>query len=173
MSLEVEDGTGKSNAESYLSVDDADTYWDAHGQLSAWMTSTVAQKEEALRVGTQYIDMNYGSRWKGYRTNSGQALDFPRSDIVDRDEYDVDSDDVPTKLEQATAEAAYRHRNETDGLMPDVSTSVSGITRERVRVGEIEDEKEYAGVKATSKQFPKIDSLLRDFIHDGWILERA
>ena len=173
MALEVEDGTGKTNADSYLSVDDADAYWDNHGQLSAWMDSTTAQKEEALRVGTQYLDMNYGPAWKGSRTNGTQALDFPRSDMVDRDEYNIDSDSIPTKLEHATAEAAYRHRNETDGLFPDVSASDSGVKRERVRVGEIEDEKEYSGAKVTTKQFLKIDALVRDFVHGGLILERA
>ena len=42
MALTHEDGTGKADAESYLSVTDADTYHTAHGDPAAWSGATTA-----------------------------------------------------------------------------------------------------------------------------------
>ena len=50
MALIVEDGSGKLDSESYISVADCTTYCTAHG-LTAW-TGTDAAKETALRNAT-------------------------------------------------------------------------------------------------------------------------
>lgn len=54
MALIVEDGTGLADAESYLSVADADTY-HADRNNEAWQDYSTAEKEAALRKATQYI----------------------------------------------------------------------------------------------------------------------
>ena len=74
MALVVEDGTGLSTAESYISVADADTYHSDRG--NALWTGTDAVKEEALRQATEYLDATYD--WKGSISLTTQALNWPR-----------------------------------------------------------------------------------------------
>lgn len=73
--LIVEDGTGLSNAESYVSVADADAYHSAMGN-SSWATGDTAAKEAALRRGTQYLDAHYS--FAGEPLTETQALEWPR-----------------------------------------------------------------------------------------------
>lgn len=77
MSLIIEDGTGLPDAESYVSVADADQYAQAMG-LSSWLATDVteAQKETALRRATQYVDSRY--QYKNSKQDADQALEWPR-----------------------------------------------------------------------------------------------
>ena len=166
MALIVEDGTGKSDAESYLSVADADTYHTKHGDSSDWSGASTAEKEEALRMATQYLDATYNALWIGTRANETQVLDWPRSDAEDTDGFVIASDTLPKAIEDATAEAAVRHITETDGLFPDVSTPGS-IKSYKVKVGPVEEATEYVGGNPQVKAFRIIDSLLRGLITSG------
>lgn len=58
MSIVVEDGTGLSNAETYVSVANASTYHANFGN-AAWAAATTAAQESALRMAAQYIDSHY------------------------------------------------------------------------------------------------------------------
>ncbi len=102
MALIVEDGTGLSTAESYISVADADTYIAAYkGANTTWDGATEADKEIAARQATQYLDGRF--YWKGQVSSSTQVLDFPRDLIYD--EIGTEIEGVPTGLEQACATA--------------------------------------------------------------------
>ncbi|MBA8886157.1 hypothetical protein FHW12_000348 [Dokdonella fugitiva] len=87
MTLIVEDGTGLPNAETYVSVADADAYHLAMSN-AAWAAAPTPAKEGALRRAAQYIDSFY--RFRGNRLSEiavpapaeQQALQWPR-DIVD------------------------------------------------------------------------------------------
>lgn len=163
MALVVEDGTGKSDADSYLSVADADTYHAAHGQPTAWENATDVEKEQALRLATQYLDSHYRRRWQGYRASQTQALMWPRSNVYRDYGYVISSTTIPVELEHATAEAAMRSISETDGLMPDIDEPGS-ISREQVTVGEISYTTEYAGSRSQTKRFRIIDDLLAELL---------
>jgi len=163
MALIVEDGTGKSDAESYLSEADADTYHTAHGNPTAWSGATSAAKEEALRMGTQYLDVVYGQRWLGSRSNTDQALAWPRSDVVDYDGLLIASNTIPQDLKDATAEAAIRHISETNGLLPDVSEP-GDIASETDKVGPISTSRTYVGGRSQLKQFSLIDGLIAGLV---------
>lgn len=157
----VEDGTGLLNSNSYLSVAEADQYFENHGDPIAWTGSTVPQKEEALRLATQYIDTVYGDIWVERRSSEAQSLDWPRAFVNDRDGFAVESDIVPQDVKDATAEAAVRHREGTD-LLPDIDTP-GGIKREKVKVGPIEEDITYTGSGGQVVQFRIIDLLLDHF----------
>lgn len=103
MALIVEDGTGLANAEAYISVADADTYFAARGD-TVWAALTEAAKEQALRKGADYLE---GYRWKGERYTATQALSWPRAYVV-VDGYTLDADELPTALVRANAELAVR-----------------------------------------------------------------
>lgn len=155
MSLTVETGQGLPDAESYLSVADADAYHTRFGNTS-W-TGTTPEKEIALRRATQYIDATYGLRWQGQRVNSVQALDWPRYDVVTRDGYVLDSTTLPQALKDATAEMAIACLEEDPMPSPDVNAE---IKKERFKVGPIEEETEYVDGKSETTYHRKVSSLL-------------
>lgn len=76
MALIVEDGTGLSEADSYISVADADNYVSSMVGDAGWAGATEAEKERALRRATQYVDARY--RYKNSKLSPDQALEWPR-----------------------------------------------------------------------------------------------
>lgn len=157
MALIVEDGTGKPDAESYVSVAEADAYHAARG-VTSWSAAAVDAREAALRNGTSYVDAMYA--WKGAPTTSTQALAWPRTG-VEADGYEIATDFIPPKLRHATCEAALKSLTST--LVPDVSpqqvveTTVGPIT------------KKYAATERNGGQvrYPFVDALLRGLVEGG------
>lgn len=74
MALIVEDGSGKVDAESYVSVADCAAYATAHGLTFA---GDEPAKEARLRRATQYLDAQYA--YKGEEQTDAQALAWPRT----------------------------------------------------------------------------------------------
>lgn len=99
--LIVEDGTGKADAEAYISVADADTYFADRG-YTLWAGLSEAEKEQALRRACDYMEGVFASRWYGDRASTTQALSWPRTGT------DYDSDVVPVQVKRANAELAFR-----------------------------------------------------------------
>ena len=99
----VEDGTGLSNSDSYLSVADADTYWTAHGSPTDWTGATTANKEAALVYATRWLDDNFSWLSNIYKTT--QALDWPRWSYYDSEGRTI-AVGVPQRIKDATAELA-------------------------------------------------------------------
>jgi len=171
MSLTVEDGTGKTDADSYLSVADADTYNTSHSASAAWIAAVEATKEKALRLATQYLDVRYDGRWKSYRTNETQALAWPRAYAIDEDGYYWDSDQMPQRLEDATAELALRVVG-GDTLLSDI-TKPGTIKSQSVTVGPIQKSITYVGGYTQVKGYPLIDGLVKPLVKSSSSLERG
>lgn len=164
MSLIVEDGTGLANADSYLSVADADTYHSNLGNTS-WGALSTPNKELALRKATKYLDHRYFYRWRGARSYRQQGLDWPRYQVIDRDGYLLDFDELPQALKNATAEAALIASSED--LEPDVAADDSGsLSSEMVKVGPVEISQAYVGGKSTVKTFTKVARELQRLLSD-------
>jgi hypothetical protein len=130
MAFVAEDGTGKSDSNSYTSVSYTKTYLsDRYGVTDPLYLSSDADIERFLIQSTQYLDSRYRLRYKGYKTNYNQALSWPRLDVTDADGYYVDGNVIPTELQQATIEIARRFRA-GDILLPD--TDPGAVKLERV-----------------------------------------
>jgi len=157
MALEVEDGTGKSTAESYISVADASNYHTVRGNTAWAALATDALREAALRKATDFMRQVYRSRWQGYKVNEDQALDWPRYD-VEVEGYAIDSDIVPTEIKNACAELALRAS--AADLNPDLT---QGVAREKV--GQIEVEYDKASPQFT--RYRAIDALLSPYLKAG------
>lgn len=136
MALIVEDGTGMANAESYISVSDADTYHSNLGNAT-WATLTTTVKEQLLRKATNYMVQVYRLAWAGIRKNDTQSLDFPRYLVPKYDNgamysyYDENS--VPKEVQDACCEFALKANSAT--LAPDLERLTK---REKVGVLEVE-----------------------------------
>jgi hypothetical protein len=160
MALIVENGTGLINAESYISVADADTYHSNRGN-SIWATLTTTAKEQLLRKSTDYIEQVYRLRWLGYRHTEDQALSFPRDEVPRRDFTFLNqfsfypNDEVPNEVKNACAELALKANN--DELAPDIERLAR---REKVGVLEVE----YDINSPAYVVYRAIDNLLAPFL---------
>lgn len=160
MALIVENGTGLVDAESYISVADADTYHSNRGN-TAWAALTTTAKEQLLRKATDYMEQAYRLRWLGYRHTELQALSFPR-DQVPRNDFTYlnqfsfyPNDEVPNEIKNACAEFAYR-ANSVD-LAPDIARIAK---REKVGVLEVE----YDPNSPAYTIFRAVDNLVAPFL---------
>ncbi len=161
MALVVEDGTGKTDAESYISVADSNTYHTAHGH-TAW-TGSETVKEQALRAATQYLDATFQLQWKGRSVTKEQALDWPRSGATLQDGWNIDSDEIPASLQHATTELALHAL--TEELIPDIDDP-GVITSHAVKVGPISEQFDYNS-RSQEKFFRLASNLIRDLIEPG------
>ena len=165
MAFVVEDGTGKADANSYVSVADADAYAADHELPSKWSSATTAQKQKALRLATQNLDARYNGRWLGTRNIRLQALDWPRFNVEDSDGYLVDFNVVPQAVKDATVELALRQVQLASGtlLIPDQS-SPGTIASESVSIGEISESITYVGGRGQQTDYVLVDLLVRDLV---------
>ena len=157
MSLICEDGSGKSDSESYISVADASTYHTARGNTAWAALTTDALREAALRRATDYMRQAYRSRWQGYKVNEDQALDWPRYDVV-VEGYAIDDEIVPTEIKNACAELALKAA--TADLLADQS---QGVVREKVGPIEVEYDKS----SPQSTRYKAIDAILSPYLKAG------
>ncbi len=113
-----EDGSGKVDANSYADAADGNAYFEGHLYSAAWELSASDRKDQALVMATRVIDAAY--HFNGWRTNDGQALQWPRENCPDPDRGMslavialrlrgvnlVDSNVVPPAVVLATCEMA-------------------------------------------------------------------
>ena len=102
MALIVEDGTGKSNANSYVSVDDARAWASDRGLV---LPTDDAGLSSYLIQATDFIG-SYENQFKGSRTTPAtQALSWPR-ECVDLFGADLPNNVIPQQLIAAQIQAA-------------------------------------------------------------------
>lgn len=146
MALIVEDGTGIANAESYVSLEDADVYHSRRGN-TAWTTAPESAREAALLQATAYIDAAY--TFAGGARTMTQALRWPRTWFVG----------LPPNLRVATMELALRAL--AGPLLPDVSARTTTGQLIEQQVGPIREKYAAGSVTTTSgPRYPMIDALL-------------
>ena len=128
ITLTVEDGTGKHNANAYVSVDDANTFNNQRPYATSWLAVGLEDKKRAIIMATRLLDEHVD--WRGQSKKSHnlslsetqrQSLSWPRSGVTDSDNYSIHQDHMPNWLKDATAEFA-RFLAQTDSTL-DPSTS--------------------------------------------------
>jgi len=150
MALVVENGTGLSNANSYVSIAEADAYFVDTDPT--WGLLTDPSKTTHLIKATRFIDGRYRTRFAGVRLRGRtQVLEWPRSGVQDIQGYPLQG--VPIEIKNATCESALR--DIIGDLIPDVDRG--GMER-AVTVGPIKIE--YEPGAPGSKTYEVIDNML-------------
>lgn len=144
MSLVIEDGTGKGNADSYVSVADCAAYAAAHGLAFA---GAEPEQEARLRRATQYLDAQYD--YKGEPQTDAQALAWPRT---------VAPGIVPREIVSACCELACKPGSLwTDvDAMPVIEKTIGPITKKFAAPG-----------NGGQKRFAAVDALVGRWIASG------
>ena len=167
MALIVEDGSAKTDSNAYWGLSDVDTYHSDRDN-SVWADFSDAKKSAAIIRATDYIDKRFGKRFRGMRSNKSQALEWPRFNALDNDDFFLSGvDAVPRNLQKAMAEYALRAAQigvlapdpiapvpaqsmETGAAERDPSVVTGEVSRSRDKVGPIEEERWYETSSRTS-----------------------
>jgi hypothetical protein len=88
MTIIVEDGTVVDNANSYVTVAEADAYFENLGETLWTETASDEGKEASLIRGAQYLQQKFRLLWKGSRVQAFQSLDWPRRGVDVPDFFD-------------------------------------------------------------------------------------
>lgn len=136
--LIVEDGSSVASANSYVSLEYADTYCVNHG-YTEWLTQEEYVRKSAVIKAMDYIDSLFP--WKGKKMYRDQSLSFPRVNIVDDDGFNR-TGEIPEQLKRAVCEAAFYAYSQTSlyGQIDPSGPLESKKERKKADVVEIETE---------------------------------
>jgi hypothetical protein len=153
-SMIVEDGTGHTDSNSYVTIAEADAYWELRNDAT-WAALTDDQKTAALVQAAQYLDYSY--RWVGDRYSTIQAMSWPRVVFFDRDFRAMHANVIPTRIKDAQCELA--REASIDGLAPSMDRS-GRIQSESVGPLSVT----YFPDASGEKEYPLVERLIADLI---------
>lgn len=155
----VEDGTGVADANSYVSEDTADEYFDDRADTD-WSSSS-NDAEAALIRASQALDMIYRLRYPGTRANGrDQGLEWPRDNATDINGYTIASDEIPIEVIEATCELAKRERITPGSAMPDLERAIRSVRAGSVAV-------EFSSNARASTTYQIVDGIMSNLVGGG------
>lgn len=104
--------SGGTTANSYLTVAEADDYFAGFTGSADWEALSLEEKQKHLVTATRSLDTEL---WAGIKKVNSQALEWPRTGIIDHNGYNVTG--VPSQLKNATCELVIW--NMTDRVVSD------------------------------------------------------
>ena len=166
----VEDGTGKTDANAFETVEEAQTYWDARGRDYSCYSDP--QIQQAIVRATQYLSESF--QWKGYRTKvrdydepeKEQALSWPRIGVTDGEGILVPDDIIPRALKWATSEIAFYELTHPDAFDP-VFEQNRIVDSERVGPLSVSYNTDKVSVQGARPQLPTVSDLLAEYLALG------
>lgn len=134
MALVLDATVGGEDSNTYVTLADAETYFESRLYGSSWTSATDDNKNRSLAMATRMLDDLF--RFQGCKLTSAQALRWPRSSVYDIDGYYVSSEAIPTPLEEAACEQAL------ELLKSDVTTQPELLSQgfKKAKVGPLEVE---------------------------------
>lgn len=151
----VEDGSCVPNANSYLTLEEANQY-QANKNRSDWLALSDIEKQASLIKATQYVDELF--TWKGRRKYESQNLAFPRVRIRDLDGFEVKG--IPRRLKDAICEAAFYGFSSSSELFVTHDTN-GAIKKQKVDVIEVEYFSDEDKTLDAISQYASLNSLLK------------
>ena len=101
-----------ANANSFVTLDEANNYFATVPDSSTWDDKTVDQKKRALISATRWIDSFV---YYGDRCDDGQALKFPRNNYQ-VDGVELACSTIPLNIKYAQYELARALANDADAI---------------------------------------------------------
>lgn len=135
VSLIVEDGSGLPNANSYCSLEFADTYQASIGNAN-WAGDDDS-KTLALIQATESLDLLYGPKYKSIKIEfNNSALLWPRYAFYDKNWVLYVQNSIPVCLQKATATLAEYILNGSVDQYPLINND-HNIKSTSVKIGDI------------------------------------
>lgn len=121
MTVTVDATVGGANANSFITVADADTIANNMLNVTDWSDATTDDKSRALIMAT--TDLN-PLEWVGTRATTTQALSWPRID-AEINGRPIEDTEIPREIKQATFDLAL-------SILQDTAAAPSGTTGELI-----------------------------------------
>jgi len=103
MAITLDATVGGTDSNSYVTLDEANTYFLSRANSSEWNNITDDEIKKSLLISaTDRLDFE---KYDGFLSNTSQALSFPRYDLPLIDGRDVDNI-IPKQVKKATFELA-------------------------------------------------------------------
>jgi hypothetical protein len=170
MAVTINATAGDANANSYITLTDANTLVDAmisSADVQKWATGNTDSRHRALAAATQRLDRE---RFLGARATDTQALQWPRTGVRKPDTYvntyatgfpfriseDYFTDtEIPDQVKRAQVELAVYLHNNVEGI------SLSGLEDfKSVKVGSIEVTPDKSGAVGADRVPPMFERYL-------------
>ena len=120
-----------ANANSYVTLAEADAYFETVPSSTQWDNKQDDKKNRALIAATRWIDSFV---YYGDRCDDGQALKFPRNNYQ-VDGVELSCDLIPQNIKYAQFELARALANDTEAMTGNVGTDGN---IEEVKLGDIQ-----------------------------------
>lgn len=156
---------GGANSNSYVTLAEAEAYFADRPDSDNWNTLPDNDTKNIYLIhATRRLEQE---DYLGTRTTTTQRLKFPRDD-VDFDGVELDGT-IPRQIKEAQYETAiYNITNDLNAK----DTNTGALKKEKVKVGSIEEEKEY--VQNSNVNVPSsfdlpdwVEGLISDFTKSG------
>ena len=108
-----------ASANSYVTLAEANTYFETVPDSTTWDNKSDDQKNRALIAATRWIDSFV---YFGDRCDHGQALKFPRNNYQ-VDDVELACTAIPVNIKYAQYELARALANDTDAMTGNVGTN--------------------------------------------------
>lgn len=122
---------GAADANSYVTLAEADAYFaDSFGR-SAWGIAAQGDREVCIITASRYLDQYM--TWMGEKASSIQAMEWPRMGTYDKTGRSYPNDIIPGPVRFATFELAYY-------ILDNGGLSFASQSIDRVKVGSVDVE---------------------------------
>jgi hypothetical protein len=108
-----------ASANSYVTLAEANTYFETVPDSTTWDNKSDDQKNRALIAATRWIDSFV---YFGDRCDHGQALKFPRNNYQ-VDDVELACTAIPANIKYAQYELARALANDTDAMTGNIGTN--------------------------------------------------
>lgn len=167
MPLTLVHSAGDPAANSYVSLTEANTYFDARLYSTAW-TGAVDDDERrrALITATRNLEP---LPWDGYRSTLTQRLQWPRSGCTDADGYGIAFDAIPEAVRNACCEEAIDllSKGSDPGAVDPLANFLS------LKVGPIAVSRSETAPRTTSERRAIVWDLLAPFLASPTAFDRG
>ena len=120
-----------ASSNSYVTLAEANTYFETAPEESTWDDKSDDQKNRAIISACRWIDSLV---FMGTRCDEAQALKWPRNNLT-IDGVDITCSAIPSNIKYAQYELARALANDTDAITGNKGTDG---TYEEVKLGDIE-----------------------------------
>jgi hypothetical protein len=138
MAVVIDATPGGANANSYVTLAVAKTYYEAHSHPELWEDADDDQRNRALVSATRLIDEHLD--FDGYAVDETQRLQWPRYGLLTANGFTLPSDAIPERLQMATAEyARFLLQADRSGERDDELNAIQELEAGPVRVEFVEN----------------------------------
>lgn len=160
VTLIVEDGTGKSDANTLLSLVDAKAYWDGRGV--SYEDYTDDQLNAAIVRASAFLTSAY--QWQGIKVNQrAQTMPFPRTGVFDREGWNVLQNEIPREVKAACCEIAIVEAATPGTMNPNVVLAEK-ITSEQVGQIRVEYANAFMSAESSRPVLTVVSDLIEQFL---------